>query len=908
MFPVPHNEKERLAALNSYNILDTADEQEFDRITQLASLICETPISLVSLIDNNRLWAKSAAGAEEKEMPRELAFCGHTIMDTNIFEVEDTTKDDRFKTNALVTGNTGIRFYAGYPLVDPQGFALGSLCVLDHRPKALTNNQKQALKLLAGEVISLIVDRRLKAELRNFQKLFDLSNDLVFVGGTDGFFKKVNPSFKKIFGWSREQLLTISSFEFIHPDDVKTTQAELYKLGEGQNAVNYIQRFKTKDGSYKYIEWTSSPEKGTGNIFGIGRDITELKIKEQQLAESEEKLRVFFQHSQGIMFTHDMNGCFLSANESGAAMLGYSRGELFKVTLFDIIPSSNHNALNNYFNELRETGKASGQLTTVHKDGSKRIWLYNNILETGTGAGPYVISNGLDITKRHNLQTELNRTARMLEQTNQVARIGGWEYDIVNQKLYWSSVTKQIHGVGPDFEPDIITGVNFYKEGISRDSINETINSALKTGKPWDAELQIVNTKGEDVWVRAIGTPVFENGVCVRLYGTFQDIDLYKRNELALKKSLEAQERLNDIMFEHIELIEQQDKTIEKIQELKFLADAIPQIVWTSNADGSFDYYNSHWYELTGMDEEETKMHGWGPVMHPDDALKDLKIWNESLLTGKPYETEIRFKRASDGAYKWHLARAVAMKDERGRIIKWFGSCTDIDEYKRALDLEIRISQFEDFNRIVAHNLRGPAGSIDVMLDMIAEADTEDEKSNYISMLKKSSFTLNETLNQLMKVLEVRNNKGLPFEKCNLKKMVDNVMLMLQGQILAGKAVIKTNFKVTSIDFPRMYLESIFYNMISNALKYSKAGIPPEITIGSKAAEGKTMLTFSDNGLGIDLKKHGKNMFKLNKIFHEGYDSKGVGLFMTKTQIETFGGQITVESEPEIGTTFRISI
>ena len=294
--------------------------------------------------------------------------------------------------------------------------------------------------------------------------------------------------------------------------------------------------------------------------------------------------------------------------------------------------------------------------------------------------------------------------------------------------------------------------------------------------------------------------------------------------------------------------------------------------------------------------------------MHPEDALKDLRLWNESLLTGKPYETQIRFKRASDSAYKWHLGRAVAMKDEKGKIIKWFGSCTDIDEYKRALDLEIRINQFEDFNRIVAHNLRGPAGSIDVMLNMIAEAESDEERNGYLAMLKKSSFSLNETLNQLMKVLEVKNNKGLAYERCDFKDMVNVVESMLQGHILSKKAVINTDFEVTGMDFPKMYMESIFYNMISNALKYSKAEISPVINIAAKNIDGKTVLTFADNGLGIDLEKHGSDMFKLNKIFHEGFDSKGVGLFMTKTQIETFGGQIKVESQPARGTKFTITI
>ena len=182
--------KRRLNALRSYDILDSEDESEFDRITQLASLICEVPISLVSFIDNDRQWFKSANGFDTRETSRELAFCGHTILERTVFEIEDASKDDRFKTNSLVTGNPNIRFYAGYPLVDPQGLSIGSLCVIGNKPKTLNESQKKALKLLAEEVMALVVDRRLKAELRNFQKLFDLSNDLIFVGGTDSYFKK----------------------------------------------------------------------------------------------------------------------------------------------------------------------------------------------------------------------------------------------------------------------------------------------------------------------------------------------------------------------------------------------------------------------------------------------------------------------------------------------------------------------------------------------------------------------------------------------------------------------------------------------------------------------------------------------------------------------------------------------
>jgi signal transduction histidine kinase len=131
---------------------------------------------------------------------------------------------------------------------------------------------------------------------------------------------------------------------------------------------------------------------------------------------------------------------------------------------------------------------------------------------------------------------------------------------------------------------------------------------------------------------------------------------------------------------------------------------------------------------------------------------------------------------------------------------------------------------------------------------------------------------------------------------------------MLKAQVLSKQAIIKTSFEVSSIEFPLIYMKSIFYNMISNSLKYTNPDIPPVIELSSRIEQGKTMLEFKDNGLGIDLNIHRGNMFKLNKVFHRGFDSKGVGLFMTKTQIETFGGSINVESEPGLGTTFIITL
>jgi PAS domain S-box-containing protein len=544
--PIPENESQRLKALKGYGILDSLSEAEFDRITELASLVCDVPISLVSLIDENRQWFKSEHGLGIKETPRELAFCQYAIMGGDTFEVEDALEDERFQHNDLVTGYPQIRFYAGHPLVDPNGFALGTLCVIDRTPKILTPSQKRALQLLSKEVMSLIMERRQKEELRNFEKIFQLSNDLICIAGRDGFFIKVNPSFNKLLGWDTQILLKTSYYDLIHPDDLQKTRQELKKLAAGQGYVTVVHRFKAADGSYRLLEWTAALEPETGNIFAIARDITELMAKEEQLAASEERLRVFFENSQGLMCTHDMQGNFLSVNTAGAAILGYTSEEILKLSLFNIIPQERHSFLKGYLAEIREKGRSRGQMVTIHKNGSLRIWMFNNVLEDSRGPdAAYVIGNAIDITDRYYLENDLKRTKEMLEQTNKVARVGGWEADIAKQKVYWTSVTKELHGVAQDYEPDLNNLINFYKEGESRFKIKKALHQIITTGTPLDLELQVTDINGAEIWVRALGNAEFENGVCKRIYGAFQDIDEKKKALLELNS---AKKLLDDVL------------------------------------------------------------------------------------------------------------------------------------------------------------------------------------------------------------------------------------------------------------------------------------------------------------------------------------------------------------------------
>ena len=166
-YPVPSNEAERLRTLRSYKILDTKPEERFDELTQLEALICDAPISLISLIDTDRQWFKSRFGLDMQETPRAQAFCTHAVMQPEMFVVPDTAKDERFAQNPFVKGETHIRFYAGAPLAARDGHLLGTLCVMDRQPHALSDTQKRALEILSRLVIANIELRSDLQELKD---------------------------------------------------------------------------------------------------------------------------------------------------------------------------------------------------------------------------------------------------------------------------------------------------------------------------------------------------------------------------------------------------------------------------------------------------------------------------------------------------------------------------------------------------------------------------------------------------------------------------------------------------------------------------------------------------------------------------------------------------------------------
>jgi signal transduction histidine kinase len=227
--------------------------------------------------------------------------------------------------------------------------------------------------------------------------------------------------------------------------------------------------------------------------------------------------------------------------------------------------------------------------------------------------------------------------------------------------------------------------------------------------------------------------------------------------------------------------------------------------------------------------------------------------------------------------------------------------------------LSNKLKQLEGINHIIAHNLRGPAANIKMLAELlegkkIPEVEKDDDFTigEALQYINDSTSSLINTLDTLIEAADIQLNETIKAENCNVQDIVRSIIDQLHGFIQQKKATVALMLEITRINYPKAYLQSILYNFINNALKYSKPDTQLEITISTYVQNGRTVLTVKDNGLGIDLEAYGSRMFKLNQVFHSGYESKGIGLYITKTQIESLGGTISVKSEVNKGSEFIV--
>ena len=311
---LPPDEAARLEALRAYEILDTAPGQEFDDITLLASHICGTPIAMISLVDENRQWFKSKVGTEESETSREVAFCAHGILQAEVFVVKDASLDARFADNRLVIGKAQVRFYAGAPLVNADGHALGMLCVNDRVPREITDEQKKALQALSRQVVAqlelkrsikllqqnIVERRRADAELAQERNLLgalmENSGDNIYFKDAESRFVRCSTGMAKLFGVEHiSELIGRHDRDFFSSEHASATYEDEHEIiRTGVPLLAKIEKETWKSGGVTWALTSKMPFRNeAGEIvgtFGISKDITAMKVAEQELEKVHKQL------------------------------------------------------------------------------------------------------------------------------------------------------------------------------------------------------------------------------------------------------------------------------------------------------------------------------------------------------------------------------------------------------------------------------------------------------------------------------------------------------------------------------------------------------------------------------------------------------------------------------------------
>ena len=605
-------------------------------------------------------------------------------------------------------------------------------------------------------------------------------------------------------------------------------------------------------------------------------------------AEHEALLRAMLDHPSELMVVMQavrggdaavVDFVYRNANTAALELLGRTRETLLGRTLSEVLSER----------AARLIPACAGVLATrtplrYEIDAMGRDFLIT-LFASGTDT---VVSSGVDITERKRVEKALHESRERLRLAQAAARLGIHDWDVRSGTIHWDERTHELWGTAPD---EAITFDTFLGGVLAEDRarLRQGIDAALDPAGDGQYLMQfrvLHRRDGKTRWIEAAGRVTFEDGRAARLVGTVRDVTARARAEKRLR---ESEERFRE------------------------LANNMQQCAWTCDADGNRDWFNDRWYDYTGSTFEQMRGQGWRATHHPDHLGRVLQRLQDGLDAGRAWEDTFPL-RGRDGTYRWFLTQAVPVRTENGKVVRWFGTNTDITaqrELQEALQLADR--RKDEFLAMLAHELRNPVAPIANAAEVLALLLRDNQQRSLAQIIQRQASHLARLLDDLLDVARItRGRIELRRETVALQSCIDLAVETAEPLLRAAnhRFAVSVADRSLLVEGDRVRIAQCVSNLLGNAAKYTAPG--GEIALRTFADDGNAVIEVSDNGIGIapEFLPHMFDLFAQGtRALDRSAGGLGIGLSVCKQLIERHGGSISARSAGAgCGATFTLQL
>ncbi|MNK33009.1 Phytochrome-like protein cph1 [compost metagenome] len=653
---------------------------------------------------------------------------------------------------------------------------------------------------------------------------------------------------------------------------------------------------------YDYIFVPVFNEKGdVEGVAGTTRDITESKLAEEKLQQNESRFRKMIHQTPAPTLVLKGDDLVIEQiNKHMLQMIG--RGEeIVGMRLIDVLPELEGQYVWEQVLKVYNEGIPFDQsevLIPHNRTGEIKDYYYNlayrPLIEDGQITG--MIQVAVEVTQ------QVVARQKMEESESHFRALVNASSDLVYRMDADWMIMQNLE------EDEILTnqreqGVNWLDKFIHASDLQmavHLISKSIVEKSIFEMEHRVINQDDSVSWLFSRVVPILDDQEkIIEWFGASSDIT--------------SQKELQNVIAESGERFRQ-------------LADLVPQIIWTANSEGFVDYYNSRWYEYTGVKENEFGDPSWISKLHADDVYLVSKTWYESVNAGLPYQLEFRLKNANTGEYRWFLSKALPIKDKEGIITNWFGTCTDIHEQKSTTEkLEILVADrtkelqrsnedLQQFAHVASHDLKEPVRKIKTFLSRLEDhmaGQFDESSSKYIERIHVAADRMFNMIDGVLAYSKM-NADSQKATIVDLNEVIKNIETDLEIALQESKGKIYFE-ELPIIEGASVLLYQLFYNLINNSIKFAREETPPEISItateqiedGNKIA----IITVEDNGIGFDLDQTGRIFETFTRLnSKDRYEGTGLGLSLCKKIAERHGGSITATGISNKGAIFIITL